>query len=195
MKQVLLMIAVVALVGCGKKEGWKCLWCGEEATPRVSCSHCGNNSSSTPEEELDKAIRIFFVQLQKETELWNYSADGNISPYRDPHFIGNQLIKADWELVTKLHLDNFQMTELPKGLEDLTQLRHLTLRNNKLTDVKTLENLTKLQILQLRDNPNLTKAQIAELKKALPKCEILSDYGPYLQTRRPPLIYIYPNQR
>jgi len=35
---------------------------------------------------------------------------------------------------------------------------------------KGLENLTQLTRLYLRSNPDLTKAQIDELKKALPKC-------------------------
>jgi len=38
--------------------------------------------------------------------------------------------------------------------------------------VKKLENLTQLRSLYLNDNPDLTKAQIAELQKALPKCKI-----------------------
>jgi hypothetical protein len=41
--------------------------------------------------------------------------------------------------------------------------------------VKGLENLTQLEDLYLGGNPDLTKAQIAELKKALPKCEIRSN--------------------
>jgi len=41
--------------------------------------------------------------------------------------------------------------------------------------VKGLEKLTQLRFLRLEDNPALTKAQIAELQKALPKCTILSD--------------------
>jgi hypothetical protein len=32
-----------------------------------------------------------------------------------------------------------------------------------------------LKVLNLQDNPDLTKAQIAELKKALPKCKIFSN--------------------
>ena len=35
-----------------------------------------------------------------------------------------------------------------------------------------LERLTQLKLLNLSNNPDLTKAQIAELQKALPKCEI-----------------------
>ena len=41
--------------------------------------------------------------------------------------------------------------------------------------MKGLEKLTQLQFLYLANNPNLAKAQIAELKKALPKCRIMSE--------------------
>ena len=61
-----------------------------------------------------------------------------------------------------------------KGLVKLTQLTKLYLHDNKLTDVKGVEKLTKLEVLALSGNPDLTKAQIAELQKALPKCRIYS---------------------
>jgi len=60
-------------------------------------------------------------------------------------------------------------------LERLTQLKELGLIYNKLTDVKGLEKLTQLTRLSLTDNPDLTKAQIAELQKALPNCKIQSN--------------------
>jgi 5-bromo-4-chloroindolyl phosphate hydrolysis protein len=41
--------------------------------------------------------------------------------------------------------------------------------------VKGLEKLTKLENLYLRDNLDLTKAQIDELEKALPDCRIQSN--------------------
>jgi len=44
--------------------------------------------------------------------------------------------------------------------------------------VKGLEKLTQLENLLLKGNPALTKAQIAELQKALPKCEIISAHAP-----------------
>jgi len=53
----------------------------------------------------------------------------------------------------------------------------LSLDNNQLTSAKGLEKLTQLTWLWLRDNPDLTKAQIDELQKALPKCNILSDFN------------------
>ena len=60
--------------------------------------------------------------------------------------------------------------ELTKA--DLEKVTHLNLSSNQLTDVKGLEKLTQLKVLGLI-NPDLTKAQIAELQKALPNCEIL----------------------
>jgi len=56
--------------------------------------------------------------------------------------------------------------ELTKA--DLEKVTYLNLTNRKLTDVKGLEKLTQLTKLHLKDNPALTKAQIAELRKVLP---------------------------
>ena len=73
-----------------------------------------------------------------------------------------------------LYLNNNELTDV-KGLEKLTQLTGLVLSDNKLTDVNNLEKLEQLTGLVLNNNPDLTKAQISELKKALPKCKILSN--------------------
>ena len=85
-----------------------------------------------------------------------------------------ELTKADLEKVTDLSLMGNQLTDV-KGLEKLTQLKVLWLGVNRLTDVKGLEKLTQLTWLELRFNPKLTKAQIDELQKALPKCKIFSN--------------------
>ena len=85
-----------------------------------------------------------------------------------------ELTKADYKKVTKLSLLGNQLTSV-KGLEKLTRLKSLNLRANQLTDVKGLEKLTQLEDLWLEDNPDLTKAQIDELQKALPNCYILSN--------------------
>ena len=73
-----------------------------------------------------------------------------------------------------MYLFDNQLTDV-KGLEKLTQLRELYLIDNQLTDVKGLEKLTKLLRLSLSNNPDLTKAQIAELQKTLPNCKIYSN--------------------
>ena len=51
----------------------------------------------------------------------------------------------------------------------------LLLGANQLTSVKGLENLTQLTHLDLEGNPDLAKAQIDQLQKALPKCIIFSN--------------------
>ena len=82
-----------------------------------------------------------------------------------------ELTKSDYEKVKSLSIYSKQLTNV-KGMEKLTQLRNLELQRNQLTDVKGLENLTQLGLITLQNNPDLTKAQIDELQKALPKCKI-----------------------
>ena len=82
-----------------------------------------------------------------------------------------ELTKADLEKVRELYLVDDQLTDV-KWLEKLTKLKCLYLHQNKLTDVKGLEKFTQLKFLILDGNPALTKAQIDELKKALPDCKI-----------------------
>ncbi len=83
-----------------------------------------------------------------------------------------ELTKADLEKVPELELDGKQLTDV-KSLEKLSQLKHLHLNGSGLTELpKGLEKLTQLKVLWLKDNPDLTKAQIDELQKALPKCTI-----------------------
>ena len=69
----------------------------------------------------------------------------------------------------------FDGHNLIDDLENCTQLTRLYLSDNELTDVKGLEKLTQLTRLHLDNNPALTKAQIAGLQKALPKCKIYSN--------------------
>ena len=86
-----------------------------------------------------------------------------------------KLTKADFEKVKRPNLSENQLTEVPKGLENLTKMGTLNLNRNQLIDVKGLEKLTQLKYLHLSYNPDLTKAKIDELQKALPKCKIYSD--------------------
>ena len=147
MKQLLLICAVVVLAGCGEK----------------------------PLDPIfEKVVRI---ELKKPE---------------------GELTKADLEEVKVLCLDALELTKLPRGLEkcteltslsltqneltdftgleNLTQLKVLSLMGNKLTEIpKGLEKLTKLEVLWLKHNPDLTKAQIDELQKALPNCGISSN--------------------
>ena len=153
MKQILLMIAVVALVGCGTT-----LWVSDPSDPNsVKIEAEIRRAAKKPTGELTKA------DLEKVTKL-------NLG--------GNKLtdVKGLEKLtqLKELYLAKNQLTNV-KGLEKLWQLTRLHLHSNQLTDVKGLEKLTQLTHLYLENNPDLTKAQIDELQKALPKCDIFSN--------------------
>ena len=54
-----------------------------------------------------------------------------------------------------------------------------------LVGCRIISNPTKLEKLNLKNNPELTKAQIAELQKALPKCNISSNpVGPIAELQK-----------
>jgi hypothetical protein len=95
------------------------------------------------------------------------------------HLHNNQLMNVKGlEKLTKLEtlwLGKNNLTDV-EGLGNLTQLKVLNLNHNKLIDVRGLERCTKLEWLRLDGNPDLTKAQIAKLRWALPWwCKIISN--------------------
>ena len=212
MKQILVMIAAVGLVGCGEfVEGFK----------------KGVNRQKKAAEARAAAEKKAVAEGAKAAAWGSDPNDPNnvtieVAIRKSLKYIGEsptgELTQADLKKVTELELDRKQLTSV-KGLEKLTQLESLHLPHNKLTDVKGLENLTQLKELPLDDNqltsvkslekltqleglwlprnqltdvkglkkltrlteldlidnPDLTKAQIDELKKALPKCDIRSN--------------------
>jgi len=85
-----------------------------------------------------------------------------------------ELTKADLEKVTQLDLRNIQISDV-SALKELKQLTVLVLVGNQISDVSALKELKQLKELYLQNNPDLTKAQIDELQKALPKCRIDSN--------------------
>ena len=176
MKQILMILAVVALVGCGggKQEETQDPSQPEPATlPQATEKPKPPKAGPTKliaDPNVEKAIR---EKLKKPTgELTK--ADLEKVTYLD--FSDNQLTDVKGlEKLTKLkqlYLHDNQLTEVPKGLEKLKQLTFLRLEGNKLSDVKALAKLTQLRMLWLTGNQAITKAQIAELQKALPKCNI-----------------------
>ena len=138
-------------------------------------------SLKKPEGELTQADywKVTKLLLPAQSGATDMKALEKLTQLNHLFLAGNQLTEVPKELekltqLKELYLWNNQLTDV-KGLENLTQLTLLHLNDNKLTDVKGLEKLTKLKGLSLHDNPALTKAQIAELKKALPKCKIESN--------------------
>jgi len=64
--------------------------------------------------------------------------------------------------------------ELTKA--DLERVKILYFTDYQLTDLRPLAELTQLEELFLYDNPEITKADIDKLKKALPDCTIYHDF-------------------
>ena len=128
-------------------------------------------------EKLKKLETLSLVQ----NNLTDVKSLEKLDQLTDLHLWGNKLTELPEGLekldqLTDLDLSINKLTDV-KGLENLTQLEELVLDRNQLTDVKGLEKLKNLYKLSLYDNPDLTKAQIDELKKALPNCTIYSDHG------------------
>jgi Leucine-rich repeat (LRR) protein len=176
MKQILLMIAVVALVGCG--------------TTKIDPNAPANIADPIVEKRIRTELRkptgeLTEADLEKVTELnlvgyqlTDVKGLEKLTKLKELSLDGNQLTDVKGlEKLTKLKELSLPFNQLTnvKGLEKLTQLKELYLQANQLTDVKGLEKLTNLEGLYLEGNPDLTKAQIDELKKALPKCKIYSN--------------------
>ena len=167
MKQILLILVVVALAGRGKKSL-------DPILEKAVRSELKKPTGKLTEADLKKVTYLLLYDNQL-TELPN-----GLEKFTQLYALilsHNQLTSVKGlEKLTKLEvlsLSDNQLTEVPKGLEKLPKLKELDLTNNHLTDVKGLEKLTQLTILWLDANPDLTKAQIDQLQKALPKCKIL----------------------
>ena len=203
MKQLLLICAVVALVGCGTTQTpTNPNWVSDPSDPnnvkieaairREVVKHTGELTKA----DLDK-LEVLYLEDNQLTSLENL---GKLTNLERLMVYRNNLVDANGlEKLTKLWTVSFQHNQLTdvkdldkltqlkelwlngnkltdvKGLEKLTQLTNLHLYGNKLTDVKGLEKLTQLKKLYLKDNPDLTKVQIDELQKALPECFIISN--------------------
>ena len=214
MKQLLLICAVV---GCGKKTSKPEAKANPPSTSPAQEVNNNQPKSETKNPEPPKTEpKVEVKKPLTEEESAKIIEKAIREELKKPT---GELTEADLEHMTSLSFYDNQLTELPKGLEKLTQLKELRLDYNKLTDVKGLEKLTQLTWLNLGKNkltsvkglekltqltklglgrnrltdvegleklthlgelsltynPTLTKAQIAGLQKALPKCNIYSN--------------------
>ncbi len=76
----------------------------------------------------------------------------------------------------RLWLWDNQISEL-SPLVGFHQLKWLFINGNQITDLDSLKGFKELRIIFLTDNPNLPKAEIAKLQKALPRCFISHDFN------------------
>ena len=123
---------------------------------------------------LENLSQLAELQLQ-DNQLTSVKGLEKLTKLESLYLNDNQLTNVrGLEKLTQLKSLNLMGNRLTdvRGLEKLTQLKGLNLMGNQLTDVKGLEKLTQLETLFLLGNPDLTKAQIDQLQKALPKCKI-----------------------
>ena len=166
MKQLLLICAVVALVGC--KE--------------VAVDVVGEVILSEKRKKEKARRHRITVEIAIRDALEKH--EGELTKADHEKVTGLNLsynklteVPKDLEKLTKLKkliLSGNQLNSV-KGLEKLDQLKELILSHSKLNDLPAgLEKLNQLTYLELVNNPDLTQAQIDELQKALPNCRITS---------------------
>jgi len=139
---------------------------------------CGKEQST----KTDQGNKTSVIAAKKNVEKETPTSTSWVSDLSDPNNVKieaairraakkptGELTKVDLEKVTGLRFYHKQLTELPKGLEKLTQLTKLSLLGNRLTDVKVLEKLTQLKELHLENN------QLTELPKGLEKLSQLTN--------------------
>jgi hypothetical protein len=147
---------------------------GLEKLTQLKYLHLYGNQLTEVPKELEKLTQLKRLHLGS-NKLTDVSDLEKFTHLEELWLRNNQLTDVKGlEKLTQLkvlYLYNNQLTDV-KGLEKLTQLTLLTLEVNQLTDLTGLEKLTQLRELQLYDNPALTKAQIDQLQKALPKCDV-----------------------
>ena len=175
MKQILLMIAVVALVdGCASTS--KVVPNSPEATASIEAAI--RKELKKPNGELTKAdlekVTRFVLANNKLTDA---SGLAGLTQLKTLNLAGNKLTDVSdlggLMQLSYLHLSFNQLTDI-SALAGLIKLEYLALNANQIADeqLKYLAGLTELELLVLTNNSDLTKAQIAELQKALPKCNI-----------------------
>ena len=174
MKQLLLIFAMLVLGGGCEENPNVVPLTAEESVDLIDTVIRGQLKK--PEGELTKAdLAKVTMLIIKRRRLTNVSGLAGLKQLEVLGLDGNNLSDVSGlEGLTQLEtlwLSGNQLTDV-SGLAGLKQLKQLYLYGNQLTDVSGLAGLTQLETLYLHNNPDLTKAEIDKLQKALPKCKI-----------------------
>ena len=159
MKQILVMMAVVVLVGCSNETPETSQ--AAEAEPQVASKPSPEPTPVSPADEKLVANPIVEESVRESLEK--------------PEGI---LTEADLEKVTELELGGTQITDAGlKEVSKIQNLTHLYLSNTQITDegLKDMAKLQKLDYLNLyytKITAKITAEGVAELEKALPNCFI-----------------------
>ena len=179
MKQILLILAAVVLVGCSKDTPETSQ--AVEAEAQVTPAPSPEPESAPPADEkliadpiVEQAIRESLEKPEGEiTEADLEKVTWLGLPFRQITDVGLKDV-AKLQKLSWLDLKDTQITDA--GLKDVAKLQKLEvlyLNNTKITDagLKEVAKLQKLEELDLRGS-EVTKAGVAEFKRALPNCEV-----------------------
>ena len=178
MKQIVVIMAAVVLVGCSKDTPETSQTA--EAEPQIASKRTPEPESAPPADEkliadpfVEKAVRKSLEKPEGELTV------ADLEKVTGLELGGTQITDAGLKDLAKfqnlkdLGLGGTQITD--EGLKEVAKLEKLSslrLSSTKITD-EGLKELAKLQQLKTLYLPNkVTKASVAELKKALPNCRI-----------------------
>ncbi len=153
MKQILVMMAAVMLVGCGTTS-----WVSDPSDENnVKIEAAIRQEINKPDGKLTKSDLESVLKLS----------------FEDQRLTSVAGLERHTNLKV-LYLYKNGLTNVA-GLENFTNLEILGLEDTQLVNIDGLMKLTNLRRLNLVDNNQLSEAQVDELRKALPNCKI---YGP-----------------
>jgi len=188
MKQILLMIAVVALVGCGKKDSPESQ-AMPKAEPEAGQAHdYSTNSPTNPPQSRDPLVRgpapplpMDLLARGPTPEFYEMFPEEIVKlAIRDAIYKSSgELTKADYNTVITLVFENYLVGGAllkDEGLKEVAKLRNLeklNLERHNITDtgLKELTELKQLKELNLR-RTKVTYSGVTKLQNALPKCKI-----------------------
>ena len=194
-----LWVVFLCLGGCGKDEA---AWSSDPNDPNnVKIEAAIRRTIEKPTGELTKEDLVKVVELNlSDNQIDDVSTLKKLKQLKELSLSGNKLSDVsalkDLKQLKELSLSGNQISDL-SALKELQQLTFLSLDFNKISDVSLLNRLSQLTVIGLSDNqvkdvnafkelkqlkqlylynnPSLTKAGVAALRRAIPKCIIYSN--------------------
>ncbi|MBC8324450.1 MAG: hypothetical protein H8E27_02320 [Verrucomicrobia subdivision 3 bacterium] len=171
MKQISLVIALVALVGCNTP-------CPKEVRIPADVAKIAAMDLGLEEGQLT-------LERAKVVQSLNLSVAGLTTVCFLDRFPSLKELRLDSNSIIDIsplaNLTNLESLELQLNnvkslapLSDLKKLKYLSLRKNKIRSLKPLHQLHFLERLYVFGNP-LGKGEISALRKALPSCKIITE--------------------
>jgi hypothetical protein len=124
------------------------------------------------EKQREQKARLTALAGTEPTDTWMH----RLWDWADKYNISNDNIprtSAKLTKLTRLYLNNNQLTSLPPEIGKLTNLTELYLNNNQLTSLPPeIGKLTNLKDLTLWRNQLLPTSEIDKVKRLLPNCEV-----------------------